>query len=548
MISINILHFICNIIYFLSYHNVILHYDKIYGGNQDYVIDMYFTKFYIIRSKKYAQMVLSKKLNSQISYLNNVFFDANGHKYGIGNLDYVNDHDQWNFIHNCLVKSICLEQFNNILNKYKYILTSKYNFQYDIVKASEDFVYHVWCDFCFDKNDITFLNDYIDIKDRISKFLYNTFHHNKMYMIPFIGSIYCKIKFWVYKNDYTCIDQRIRCLINNSNNGFIHKFKNNIENSRDNVGPNCDILIDNTFLSFLVYDFINIYVQHFLAEKSVNDNNDFDNTHLQNNVLSKSFLFPYRLRKISNNYDIFKKGDYVLIDMVKSENLFSYGPRVCVGIGLVNKLTTFLHNLCNEYNITPISTKLIKNNNKDVPTIIQPYIIKLDLDKNYLKNNLKSFYHKNLKFYKIEEITENPILFKYCINNVCNHICNIGNIDCIVTSESRGFIFSSPVAEKLNLPLFCARKKGKLPGDNISVSYKKTYDSIEEIELSRTTNFSNNNVVIIDDGIASGATTIALHELIVKLGGNVSTVITIVKHTYTECKYHATNIFSIFEL
>lgn len=546
MTNINPFDFLFNLLYFLSYHKVIEHYDKIHKESSDYVINLIFTKLYIIRTPKCAKLILSKD-SSQITYFNKSFFNSHGHKYGIGNLDFVDDYEMWNILHETLAKSIDLNQLDLILEKHKYILTSKYNYEYDIVKTCEDFTFHLWCDFCFNKSDENFVNKYISLRNKIINILGKTFYNDKLYLIPFLGPLICKIKYWIYCDKYSKIDLEIENLINNSDNGFIHKFKNQIK-EHDKYQT---MLIDNTFLSFLVFDFINIYVQKFL----INFKNTKDLKTYQSETLSLSFLFPYRMRKISKNIvdsDIkFMKGDYVLIDLIKSNNLFSYGPRVCIGTGFVHKLTMFLEKIFRDYKIIHKSEKITYGTNIDVPSIIEPYYIKLTLPDDYLKNNLKSYDHKNLKFYKVEGITENPELFKYCIKNLCDRIILLDNnkkIDYIVTSESRGFIFASPVADRLNLPMICARKKGKLPGKTRSESYKKSYDTVEEIELSDDLDISGKNVIIIDDGIASGATTIALHKLVEKFDGNIVEVLTIIKHQYVHCDYDLSDVYSLFYL
>ena len=90
------------------------------------------------------------------------------------------------------------------------------------------------------------------------------------------------------------------------------------------------------------------------------------------------------------------------------------------------------------------------------------------------------------------------------------------------------------------------KKKGKTPGKVHSISYNKAYDSVETIELSG--DFKDKNIVLIDDGIASGGTTNALFDLVKKTGGNVISICVAVKHTYTVCTFDKCPVYSVFDL
>lgn len=94
------------------------------------------------------------------------------------------------------------------------------------------------------------------------------------------------------------------------------------------------------------------------------------------------------------------------------------------------------------------------------------------------------------------------------------------NISAIAGIESRGFIFSSIIAEKLGISFVPIRKKGKLPCDVISEEYSLEYgtDSLE-IDISSLTEKSK--VVIVDDLIATGGTAIAAGNLVKKLGASI---------------------------
>ncbi len=89
-------------------------------------------------------------------------------------------------------------------------------------------------------------------------------------------------------------------------------------------------------------------------------------------------------------------------------------------------------------------------------------------------------------------------------------------IDLIVAPEARGFIFGIPVAYALGIGFVPVRKKGKLPGDTIGVSYDLEYGK-DTLEMHKDALKNNPRVAIIDDLLATGGTIKAVAELVEKL-------------------------------
>lgn len=97
-------------------------------------------------------------------------------------------------------------------------------------------------------------------------------------------------------------------------------------------------------------------------------------------------------------------------------------------------------------------------------------------------------------------------------------------IDVIVGTESRGFIFGVPVAYNLHKPFVPVRKKGKLPCRTISMDYDLEYGSAT-IEMHQDSIKPGQKVAIIDDLIATGGTVEAAAKMIEELGGEVVKVV-----------------------
>lgn len=130
-----------------------------------------------------------------------------------------------------------------------------------------------------------------------------------------------------------------------------------------------------------------------------------------------------------------------------------------------------------------------------------------------------------INFYDVTTLLETPEAFKYIIDTLTNLFYGPESsveerVDKIVGIDARGFLFASPVAYKMSSGLSIVRKKGKLPYETISKDYTLEYAS-NTIEMHKDTIKPGENVVLIDDLIATGGTAIAATELIEQMGGNI---------------------------
>lgn len=105
----------------------------------------------------------------------------------------------------------------------------------------------------------------------------------------------------------------------------------------------------------------------------------------------------------------------------------------------------------------------------------------------------------------------------------------------IVGLESRGFIFGISLAQKLNVPFIPIRKKGKLPYKTVSTSYDLEYGSAT-IEMHIDAVNEKDNVLIVDDLLATGGTACAAIDLVKQLKGNVVGCAFIIELTFLNGK------------
>ena len=93
-------------------------------------------------------------------------------------------------------------------------------------------------------------------------------------------------------------------------------------------------------------------------------------------------------------------------------------------------------------------------------------------------------------------------------------------IDRIVAIESRGFLFSTGLAERVGAPAAPARKAGKLPWKTVGKSYELEYGTAR-LELHTDAVRPGDKVLIVDDLLATGGTAEAAVDLVRQLGGTV---------------------------
>ncbi len=90
-------------------------------------------------------------------------------------------------------------------------------------------------------------------------------------------------------------------------------------------------------------------------------------------------------------------------------------------------------------------------------------------------------------------------------------------IDKVAAIEARGFILGGAVAHQLSVGFAPVRKKGKLPGRTVAQSYALEYGE-DTVEMHADALALGEQVLIIDDLIATGGTALAAVKLIEKLG------------------------------
>ena len=139
-----------------------------------------------------------------------------------------------------------------------------------------------------------------------------------------------------------------------------------------------------------------------------------------------------------------------------------------------------------------------------------------------IKSSIKSipdYPKKGIIFRDITSLLEVPTAFQATVDLIAEHYKGHG-ITKVIGTESRGFIFGAPVALALGLPFILVRKPRKLPRETIAQNYQLEYGE-DTLEIHIDAISANDNVLIIDDLLATGGTVEATVKLIRRLGGKV---------------------------
>ena len=126
---------------------------------------------------------------------------------------------------------------------------------------------------------------------------------------------------------------------------------------------------------------------------------------------------------------------------------------------------------------------------------------------------------EGVMFRDITTLLQDPGAFRQSCDELYERYKNM-KIDLVVGLDARGFIFGSVLAYKLGVGFIPIRKKGKLPSKTVSHTYQKEYGP-DTMEIHEDAIKKGDQVLIVDDLIATGGTCSAAAALVEKLGGEI---------------------------
>ena len=123
-------------------------------------------------------------------------------------------------------------------------------------------------------------------------------------------------------------------------------------------------------------------------------------------------------------------------------------------------------------------------------------------------------------FRDITPLLGNPQAFRASIEQMADHAREL-RIDVVAAAEARGFIFAAPLALELDVGFVPVRKPGKLPFDTHAFHYELEYGS-DTLEVHRDGILPGQNVLLVDDLLATGGTIEACCHLVEASGAKVA--------------------------
>lgn len=142
------------------------------------------------------------------------------------------------------------------------------------------------------------------------------------------------------------------------------------------------------------------------------------------------------------------------------------------------------------------------------------------MDLKTLVRDVPDFPAPGVLFRDITPLLQSPEAFEEVLQLMQTYAESRG-AEAIVAIESRGFLFGTPVANRLGIPFVPIRKPGKLPAARMSIEYSLEYGT-GELEIHADALRPGQRAVILDDVLATGGTAEAAGALVELLQARVA--------------------------
>ncbi len=144
-----------------------------------------------------------------------------------------------------------------------------------------------------------------------------------------------------------------------------------------------------------------------------------------------------------------------------------------------------------------------------------------------LIREVPDFPKEGINFYDITTLLKDPTGLEESVDAL-TEACRGMNIDTVLGIESRGFIFGAPLAYQLGVGFVTVRKPNKLPAETVSMTYDLEYGT-DTLEMHKDAIGKGDNVLIVDDLLATGGTAKAAVDLVESVGAKVAGLLFVVE-------------------
>lgn len=478
----------------------------------------------------------------------------------------LNSHSQtkgpnlWRLTHQSLAKALKNQGslIKQLIHKHLPKLVNAPTFALD--KQFKIFYEAVWAELlfgnCVKKSNFSYL------KSEVSTFMRRVFYQNSLKAFDFTGLSSWAISV-AYKRQLSQIKANLKQMITLADSSLLADFKRALYQQNQQQGLTLsqktldNILLDNTFNLLFIPDFLEGALYETLKEAVIKQLDFTDKVAMEKAYqtgLNRSYLFPYRTRVLTkdvtlNGGVILPKGTTALL-YIKNAGLYhSYGPRMCPGIGITQTFKEVLFEALSPIHLTVNRQETARDRkalsgDENVPVSKERFYLNWQLKKEAAQQLIPYHAYRGLRFYDVLAFNEKPLLRNLMIAKFCQTIkdhfkesSKLTDRLVIAAPEVRGLPIAAMVAQKLNLPLLTLRKEGgyKMEGELITrACYKKGYGQSDALELPKAKQqlLNDKEVILIDDGIASGQSLLACQKLIRMLGADSHLALAMVKHDY----------------
>ncbi|HEX2273652.1 MAG TPA: adenine phosphoribosyltransferase [Acidimicrobiales bacterium] len=143
-------------------------------------------------------------------------------------------------------------------------------------------------------------------------------------------------------------------------------------------------------------------------------------------------------------------------------------------------------------------------------------------DAAWLKDHIRDipdFPKPGIVFRDITPLLADPTAFRTTVEALADHWTG-RRVDKVLGIEARGFILAAPVAYRLSAGFVPIRKAGKLPSRIEAEEYELEYGT-DLLEIHGDALEPGEQVLVVDDVVATGGTAAAAARLVERLGATV---------------------------
>jgi adenine phosphoribosyltransferase len=124
-----------------------------------------------------------------------------------------------------------------------------------------------------------------------------------------------------------------------------------------------------------------------------------------------------------------------------------------------------------------------------------------------------------IQFRDITTLLQDPVGLRITVERLVEKFGGT-RIDKVAGIEARGFVLGGAVAHQLEAGFVAVRKQGKLPWTTVGQDYELEYGT-DRVEVHTDAILEGEQILLVDDLIATGGTALAAIDLIQRVGGEI---------------------------